>query len=267
MQKNAKIIVIGNEKGGTGKTTLTMNLIVSILEKGFSVSSIDIDGRQGTLTKYIKNRIDFAKDNNLNLEIPNHISIIPAKADEVTEEIIKKDIESLKTKITDLKVISDVIIIDTPGSDNYLSKTVLMVSDMLITPLNDSLLDLDVLADIDVKNKKIIKPSNYAEKLWDIRKERALINKKPLDWVVLKNRVLHFNSKNKKLMYNLLLELSNRIKFSYIEGLGERTIYKELFLNGLTVQDMRKEGVKLPMTTSHINARREIRNIINNIIE
>lgn len=266
MQKNAKIIIIGNEKGGTGKTTLTMNLIIAILEKGFNVSSIDIDGRQGTLTKYIKNRTNFAKEHNIKLEIPNHISIAPAPADTITQEVIKQDVESLKAKIEELKTISDVIIIDTPGSDNYLSKPALMMADMLITPLNDSLLDLDVLADIDVKKKQILKPSIYAEKLWDVRKERALINKKPLDWVVLKNRVLHFNSKNKKLMDKLLSELSNRIKFSYIDGLGERTIYKELFLDGLTVQDMKKEGIKLPMTTSHLNARREVRSLINSII-
>ncbi len=266
MQKNAKIIVIGNEKGGTGKTTLTMNLIIAILEKGFAVSSIDIDGRQGTLTKYINNRSNFAKSNNIKLEIPNHHAIIPTLAEEITVDKIAQDIENLKTKISELKRTSDVIIIDTPGSDNHLSKTALLIADMLITPLNDSLLDLDVLADVDVKKKEILKTSHYSEKLWDIRKERALINKKALDWIVLKNRVLHFNSKNKKLMDKLLGDLSKRIGFAYIEGLGERTIYKELFLDGLTVQDMKKAGVKLPMTTSHLNARREVRNLINNII-
>ena len=52
----AHIIVIGNEKGGTGKSTLAMHLAVKLLLENFKIAVIDLDGRQGSLSKYIANR-------------------------------------------------------------------------------------------------------------------------------------------------------------------------------------------------------------------
>ncbi|MBM3566952.1 MAG: ATPase, partial [Alphaproteobacteria bacterium] len=54
--KRAHVIVLGNEKGGSGKSTTAMHLIAACLRDGRSVASIDLDARQGTLTRYLSNR-------------------------------------------------------------------------------------------------------------------------------------------------------------------------------------------------------------------
>ena len=48
--KGAHVVVIGNEKGGSGKSTTTMHMIVALLQQGRNVASIDVDARQGTLS-------------------------------------------------------------------------------------------------------------------------------------------------------------------------------------------------------------------------
>src|SRR3546814_6757451 len=50
------VIVVGSEKGGTGKSTTAIHLTVGLMKLGFRVGTIDLDARQGTFTAFWRNR-------------------------------------------------------------------------------------------------------------------------------------------------------------------------------------------------------------------
>ncbi|OJX12014.1 MAG: ATPase [Caedibacter sp. 37-49] len=258
VQEKPYIIVLGNEKGGTGKSTLSMHLIVHLLRLGFKVGSIDIDARQGTLSRYIENRQKFVQMNNKELPISSHHAIIksnlPTVADAHQEDKEKflACLETLKEK--------NFIIIDTPGSDTFLSQLSHSYADTLITPLNDSFIDLDMLARINNETREISGPSTYAEMVWDQKKQKLLRDRTQFDWIVLRNRLSSIYAKNKEEMQALLNKLAQRIGFRLASGFGERVIFRELFLQGLTLLDLKDVGIE--MTLSHVAARQELRALL-----
>ncbi len=259
MSAGAHVIVVGNEKGGTGKSTLSMHLIVSLLERGLSVGSIDIDARQATLTRYIqnrKNRPDFAQ---LDLACPDHVAVPPSD-DQAADEA------RLLEAIARHKADHDVVVIDTPGSDHYLSRLGHSFADTLITPLNDSLVDLDVLARVDPQTMRVARPSHYAEMVWETKKTRAMRGERAVvEWIVLRNRLAHLDARNKQTMEKLLAELAKRVGFRVVPGLGERVIYRSLFLEGLTLLDLRHKVPGFEMSMSHVAARQELRTVVDAI--
>lgn len=259
MTKQAHIIVVGNEKGGTGKSTVSMHVIVSLLNRGLSVGSIDLDARQATLTRYVQNRQnrkDFAQ---LGLQAPNHVAL-PPTADREADE------RRLMEAFSQLSALHDVVVIDTPGSDHYLSRLGHSFANTLITPINDSLVDLDVLARVEPESMKITRPSHYAEMVWDTKKTRAMRGERAVvDWIVLRNRLAHLDARNKQTMEKLLADLSKRIGFRTAPGLGERVIYRSLFLEGLTLLDLRHTIAGFDLNMSNIAARQELRALVDAI--
>jgi chromosome partitioning protein len=256
MTKRAHIIVVGNEKGGTGKSTVSMHLIVSLLNLGLSVGSIDVDARQATLTRYVQNRSGRKDVADLGLAIPEHVAL-PPTSDRAADEA------RLQETFEDMAARHHAVVIDTPGSDHYLSRLAHSYADTLITPLNDSLIDLDVLARVDVQTMKIVRPSHYAEMVWDTKKARALRGEKAVvDWIVMRNRLSSLDARNKRDMEKLLGDLARRIGFRVIPGLGERVIYRSLFLEGLTLLDLRQKILGFELNMSHVAARQELRELI-----
>lgn len=253
---NTKIIVFANEKGGTGKSTLAMHMIVSLLRAGKKVASFDLDARQGTLTRYIQNRQNFINVNGVPLPLPEHISW--------TEDVAR--IYTLKGQVGKLMDKVDAIIIDTPGSHSPLAAEAMELADALVTPINDSLVDLDVLALVDGETMKIKGPSHFAQTVWSSRQQRMLAKKPPLNWVVVRNRMLYANSKNSKNVNELVEALSRRIHFTISNGFSERVIYRELFLKGLTMMDCKENGLNMPLSMSSLAARQEVRSLMNNIL-
>ena len=246
----AKIIVVGNEKGGTGKSTVAMHLVVSLLQMGASVGSIDLDARQATLTRYVENRRRRAT-----LAMPEH-EPIPPTSDPAADQARFLDV------LGRLATTHDVVVIDTPGSDHPLSRLGHSYADLLVTPLNDSFIDLDVLAKVDPDSMKITRPSHYSEMVWDARKIRAMRGQKDgAEWFVLRNRLSTLDARNKREMERLLADLSKRIGFRSVGGLCERVIYRELFLEGLTLLDM-GQGSGVEMSMSHVAARQELRRLV-----
>ncbi|SCA55218.1 Chromosome partitioning ATPase [Candidatus Terasakiella magnetica] len=238
----AHVIVLGNEKGGTGKSTAAMHIIVALLDQGLKVGSMDLDLRQGTLSRYLENRIH----NERTLLIPNHIRI-------------EKDDGTFRGSFQQLYDTQDVMVIDTPGHDTPLGAEVHSYADTLITPLNDSFIDLDVLAQVDGQTMKIKRPSHYAETVWKHRQMKAMSqNGAHVDWIVMRNRLSHLDARNKRDMEVLIGEFAKRMGCRVVSGFGERVIYRELFLKGLTMMDM--SGDELSM--SHIAARQEVRNLL-----
>ena len=256
MTKRAHVVVIGNEKGGTGKSTVSMHLIVSLLEQGLSVGSIDIDARQATLTRYLRNR-EARKDlAELGLQLPEHVAVPPTHDREGDEARLQETFQRMVAN-------HDVVVIDTPGSDHYLSRLGHSFADTLVTPLNDSLVDLDVLALVEPGTMKIQRPSHYSEMVWETKKARAIRGEKTVvDWIVLRNRLSNLDARNKRDMEKLLVDLAKRVGFRVIPGLGERVIYRSMFLEGLTLLDLRQKILGFEFSMSHVAARQELRTLV-----
>lgn len=261
MAKKPHIIVLGNEKGGTGKSTVSMHVIISLLRMGFTVGSIDVDARQGTLTRYMDNRKATSDGMQNPLPLSTHIPLLPSQLS-LKEEAIKEDYQNLEEALNQLSS-KRFIVIDTPGSDSPLSRAAHAMADTLLTPLNDSFIDLDMLVRLKSDSLDILRPSTYAEMVWEQKKQRAIRDQGSIEWIVLRNRLSSINARNKEQMEEVIQALAKRIGFRYIPGFGERVIFRELFLSGLTVLDL--EDCKIPITLSHVSAKQELRNLIHMI--
>lgn len=261
--KKTITIVIGNEKGGAGKTTTAMHLITSLLVLGFKVTSVDVDSRQKSLSRYIENREMTNSLSSNPLVMPLH-NIIPEtlpnlqgeELDKAKEDIFLNIIESANND-------SDFIIIDTPGNNTFISNLAHSHADIIITPLNDSFVDLDVLAKINATNFSIEKPTHYSQMIWEQKMKRAGRNQESIEWIVLRNRLTNLDAKNKRNMTQVINKLANRIGFRHIDGFSERVIFRELFLKGITLVDLMSQNI--PLTLSHIGARQELTTFLKNI--
>ncbi len=255
------VLVIGNEKGGSGKSTTAMHLAVSLMGDGARVATLDLDARQGTLSRYVENRAVYARRRAIDLPMPLHAAVLlstlgdrsAAEADERAR---------LEAVLEPAVGAADFVIVDTPGSDTYLSRLAHTWADTLLTPLNDSFIDLDLLARVDPDTLKIVRPSIYAEAVWKQRQLRAIQGGRPVDWIVMRNRLSSLAARNKRDMGSVIEALAKRIGFRVAAGLSERVIYKELFLNGLTLLDLRRGGGGPSLTLSHVAARQEVRDLV-----
>ncbi len=229
-------IVFANEKGGTGKSTTAVHTAIALAASGHRVGALDLDSRQRTMTRYLENRD--ATMRRLGKELPQAIYA-------VLEDLRE---EQLATAIDALAKEADVIVIDTPGRDDAIARSAILRADTLVTPMNDSFVDLDLIGQVHPENYKITKPSFYAELIWNSRTARAKQTGKSVDWVVLRNRLQHVESHNLR-----------RVGFRVIPGLGERVIYRELFPKGLTLLDLKQMG---EVGMAHITARQELREMV-----
>ena len=261
MTQRATVIVLGNEKGGTGKSTVAMHLIAALLSKGRAVGSIDLDARQGTLSRYVENRAAFAGKRGVALMLPDHQAISRCEDD---DQAAARHNEAMRFNACFERLAStcDFVVIDTPGGDSFLSAEGHSRADILITPLNDSFLDLDVLALVNWESLEIVRPSHYSAMVWDRKKERARRDRVSMDWIVLRNRLSNLDAHNKRNMADVLEKLGMRIGFRAIPGFGERVIFRELFLKGLTLLDLRQDETGVELTMSHVTARQELRALL-----
>lgn len=257
----AHVIVLGNEKGGSGKTTTAMHVIAHLLREGFRVGSIDLDGRQRSLTRYVENRKAWADAAGVNLVMPEHAVIVKSSAATVADANAAEEAE-LEATMARLAAANDFLVIDCPGSDSNLSRLGHARADTLITPMNDSFVDFDLLGRVDPQTYRIKGPSVYSEMVWESRKRRAVRDGGEIDWVVVRNRLSHLDAKNKRRVEAVLEALAARIGFRIGPGFGERVIFREMFPSGLTLLDLRDEGVDTQMSMSHVAARAEVRALV-----
>lgn len=263
MSQKPYIIVLGNEKGGTGKSTLSMHVISQLLHLGLRVGSIDVDAGQGTLTRYLSNRSSEGAKIVPDILMPMHIPLKRSEAssrDEAEAEE-KAALENALSKLHEC----DFVVIDTPGSDTCLSRLAHSYADTLITPLNDSFVDLDLLVKVEPgEDLKSLKPSRYAEFVWEQKKQRLMRDKVTMNWVVVRNRLSNLLSRNKQEMAKVLNSFSGRLGFSVAAGFGERVVFRELFVSGLTLLDLEKASSSRvgKLSLSHVAAKQELRNLI-----
>ena len=260
-EKKAHVIVLGNEKGGSGKTTTCMHLIVSLLRLGFTVGSMDIDSRQRSLSRYLENRRQTMLKEGVALPQPQHV-VIPRSPFNIVQEAEEDERERFTKALSRLAATNDFVVVDSPGSDTFLARVAHAYANTVITPINDSFVDLDVLATVDGQTMKIIKPSIYSEMVWEQKLQRAKRDGGSIEWIVMRNRLSNIDAKNKRFMTQVTGDLSRRIGFRVAPGFSERVIFREMFLQGLTVLDIMAAGGSASLSLSHVAARQEVRDLL-----
>ncbi|MCA0941555.1 division plane positioning ATPase MipZ [Salipiger pacificus] len=256
----AHIIVVGNEKGGAGKSTVSMHVATALARMGHRTGTLDLDLRQRSVGRYIENRRAFCAREGLDLPIPLYLDL-PEVAPEALAPGENAFDHRLSKAVAQLETDCDFVLIDCPGSHTRLSQVAHSLADTLITPLNDSFIDFDLLAHVDTDGDKILGPSVYSEMVWNARQLRAQAGLQPIDWVVLRNRLGAQNMVNKMKMEKALTKLSKRIGFRIAPGFNERVIFRELFPRGLTLLDLKDIGVG-NLNISNVAARQELRELV-----
>lgn len=259
----AYIIVVGNEKGGSGKSTTTMHLATALVRMGHKVGGLDLDLRQRSFGRYVENRQAFCRKEGVTLPIPDYMPLPEIDPATLAPGQNIYDMR-LDAAISALEDRHDFLIIDCPGSHTRLSQVAHSLADTLVTPLNDSFIDFDLLARHDPETGAITGPSVYAEMVWNARQLRSNAGLRPIDWIVLRNRMGSQQMHNKKKVGDALADLSRRIGFRVAPGFAERVIFRELFPRGLTLLDLKDVGGGA-LTMSNIAARQEVRDLVNEL--
>src|SRR5260221_8416351 len=233
---SAHVVVLGNEKGGSGKSTTALHIAVALMKAGQRVATIDLDCRQQSFTRYINNRGVWARRTSLDLEIPVHRCIKLGETMQIADNE-NSEFQQFIDAVSTVERTFDFIVIDTPGSDSYLMRLAHSMADTLVTPINDSFLDFDVLGTVDPATYSVTGESHYAEMVRDTRRKRRQLDGVSSDWIVVRNRLSMIGSRNKQLVADSLKDLSLRLGFRAIDGFADRVVYHEVFPRGLTALD------------------------------
>jgi chromosome partitioning protein len=260
---SAHVVVLGNEKGGTGKSTTALHIAVALLKAGQRVATIDLDSRQKSFTHYIENRRAWAERARIELELPMHYCIERGEGNSV-EANEAQEFANFSAAVSAIEHTHDVVVIDTPGHDTFLMRLAHSMADTLVTPINDSFLDFDVLAALDPLNFTVTDESHHAEMVREARRQRRLVDGQLTDWIVVRNRLSALGSRNKHLVGEGLTELSKRMGFRWVDGFAERVVYREIFPRGLTaLDDLDKATLGRRPIRSHVSAREEVIALLN----
>ena len=212
LRSSPHVVVVGNEKGGSGKTTIAMHVAVALLKAGQRVATIDLDGRQRTLTHYVESRRGWARRSQADLELPTHFCIARVEGPMV-EKNEAAEFSDFQRAVAAAQDRHDFVVIDTPPHDSYLMRLAHSIADTLVTPLNDSFLDLDVLARIDPVTFDVTGVSHYGELVRETRRHRRAVDGALIDWVVVRNRVSLLGSRIQPGVCAGLGELASRLGF------------------------------------------------------
>ena len=260
---SAHVVVFGGEKGGSGKSTAAMHIAIALMQAGQRVATIDLDCRQQTFTRYINNRRAWARRTGLDLKIPAHARIKYGE----TMQIADNENSESRQFMDAVGVVErsfDFIVIDTPGSDSYLMRLAHAMADTLVTPINDSFLDFDVLGTVDAATYSVTGASHYADMVRDTRRQRRRFDGATTDWIVVRNRLSTIASRNKQLVAEGLNALSFRLGFRPVDGLAEREVYREFFPRGLTALDnLDAAGTGAHPGPDQVTARKEVLSLLN----
>src|SRR5215469_3611203 len=255
---SAHVVVLGNEKGGSGKSTTALHIAVALLKAGQRVATIDLDCRQQSFTRYINNRSAWARRTGINLELPTHYCFKLGDTMQIADNE-NAEFQQFMEAVSAFEF----IVIDTPGTDSYLMRLAHSMADTLVTPINDSFLDFDVLGTVDPATYAVTGESHYAEMVRDMRRKRRQLDGASTDWIVVRNRLSMLGSRNKQLVADGLKELSFRLGFRSIDGFAERVVYREFFPRGLTaLDDLDEATLGTRPNLGHVTAREEVTSLL-----
>jgi len=261
-QTGAHIIAVGNEKGGSGKSTTALHLAVYLLHQGHRVATMDVDSRQQTLTRYLRNRRTTIDASGRQIPMPKHVHLPTAWGDSIREnQIIERDM--FTKAMAGLRDEVDYIVIDTPGFDGNLARLAHGFADTIVTPVNDSMIDLDVLARVDPVTGEPIETSPYSRNVQKARAERLAATGAGIDWVLVRNRISNLGSRNASQVQTTIERVAAKLGCRVADGIAERVIFRSLFPIGMTVFDpLEADLLGGAPSMSHVNARQEYRSLV-----
>ena len=257
----SRVVVVGNEKGGAGKSTIAIHLAAGLMAQGASVAVIDLDLRQQSFGRFLANRRAWLAKSGAKAEMPIEVRLgeNPARFVDAPEA---EGLALFDAALADARQAAAYVLIDTPGGDTALSRAAHAAADLVVTPMNDSFVDFDLLGHVDPVTLELTKPSIYSETVWNARKARAMRDRGSIDWVVLTNRLATVEARNRKRVDERIAALSRRVGFRVGPGLRDRVIYRELFPFGLTVADLSPDLRPVPISLAHVAARQELRGLL-----
>jgi chromosome partitioning protein len=263
--RSAHVIVVGNEKGGTGKSTLSIHITVALLKAGYRVATIDLDTRQRTLTRFFENRRSWAESANWKVELPLHFAPDRGELQDVRANE-SMEFGAFAEAVSAVEHDYEFVVIDTPASDSYLMRLAHSLADTLVSPVNDSYIDIDVFSRVNHDRAKRGTIAQYADLVIEARRRRRQVDNGIIDWVMVRNRIASVQSNNARQIAKSVERLSRELQFRVADGLHDRVIFRELFPIGLTALDPIEEGAKNGvLTASQLAARREIETLIVNL--
>jgi chromosome partitioning protein len=251
-----KVVVVASHKGGTGKSNVSMHVVVGLMRRGLNVACVDLDQSQLSLTRFLENRGSFARSHAIELSMPAHLAPIWDEG----------DLEMLQKNLLDLRRRRDVVIVDCPAGYSISTRVAIGLADKLVTPINDSFVDLDLLAVLEPDTLAFRRSGPFGQGILEARQRRRQHEGAEFDWIVLRNRLTTLEAHNKARLADALAALSERLDFRQGEGLSERVVYRELFLEGLTLLDLRQAGLDRRLSLSHVAARQELRSLLELIV-
>jgi chromosome partitioning protein len=260
--RTAHVIVVGNEKGGAGKSTLSIHLTVALLKAGYKVACIDLDTRQQTLTRFFENRRSWSNNAHWPIELPLHCAMSRGESEDVRANEAT-EFSMFAEAIGAVEHDYEFVVIDTPASDSYLMRLAHSLADTLVSPLNDSYIDIDVFSRVQHDRGQRGAVSQYAELVMQARRKRRLVDNGVIDWVMVRNRIASLASNNARQIAISVARLSKELGFRVADGLHDRVIFRELFPIGLTALDPIEDGANGgALTASQQAARREIDSLL-----
>ncbi|WP_426039540.1 division plane positioning ATPase MipZ [Brevundimonas sp. DC300-4] len=259
-----QVIVVGNEKGGAGKSTLAIHIVCGLLHAGRRVAILDLDLRQRSMSHFFAHRAAWTAANGVILPMPIEPDLGDGKALAKAGEA--DQIACFEAAFAEAQG-AEIILIDTPGGDTALSRAAHARADQIVTPMNDSFVDFDMLGTVDPVTLDLLKPSTYSESVWEARKHRAISEGRhaAIDWVIITNRMAVAEARNRRRLDDKMQKLAKRVGFRVGPGLRDRVIYRELFPFGLTVADLSSEVRPVAVSLAHVAARQEMRNLMQSL--
>jgi chromosome partitioning protein len=259
--EKTQVIVVGNEKGGAGKSTIVIHMVTALLHAGAKVGVIDLDLRQQSVGHFFANRKKWADANGVTVPMPIEMSFCEL-APKLAVAAEAEAVQAFDAAVADAIGRCDYLVIDTPGADTALSRAAHSKADTIITPMNDSFVDFDMLGQVDPVTLDLVKPSVYSEAVWEARKRKMMNERRSVDWVVLRNRLATTEARNRKRLEERIEVLAKRVGFRMGPGMRDRVIYRELFPFGLTVADLSATIRPVPVALTHVAARQELRAVM-----
>jgi chromosome partitioning protein len=224
--QKSHIIVFANEKGGVGKSTTAFHTCIALCNAGHKVAALDIDLRQLTLDRALNARMESAREYSVDLPGPRQILLAQSTEAE------------LETKIRMAQIECAFIVIDVGGHDSPIARRAIFMADTIVTPVNDSFIDLDMLGRIDPRTGELKTLGTFARLVAHLKEPGLALRARPLDWVVMQNRSRSRATKNERKVIDALNAIAPVAGFRLIPGLRERVVYRELFPIGLTLFDV-----------------------------
>lgn len=227
-RSQARVITVANEKGGVGKSTVAFHLAVALADTGHKVLAIDLDRRQQTLTRALTARAGTAKRLGVRLPLPRHALLMQQSGAMLCQEIARVGWDC------------DFVVIDAAGHDSPIARRAIAMANLLVSPVNSSFVDLDLLGRFHPVTNRLVGPGCFAAMIAELREAREAAGMPALDWLVLQNRRRRDNSANQAKVERALQRLAPQMGFRIGAGLHERVAYRELFPLGLTHIDLRR---------------------------